>query len=46
MKHKMSITIDEDLVHKILQRRAENRLFQSKSQVIAEALRCYFEGEE
>ncbi|MFH1401161.1 MAG: ribbon-helix-helix protein, CopG family [Nanoarchaeota archaeon] len=43
MKHKMSITLDEDLIHKILQAKASNRMFRSKSHVIEEAIRRFLE---
>ncbi|MBI1970024.1 hypothetical protein HYS48_04990 [Candidatus Woesearchaeota archaeon] len=46
MKHKMSITVEENLIFKIRQKMLENRLLRSKSQVIEEALYHYLdEGE-
>ena len=41
MKHKMSISIEEEILPQILSRMRENRLFRSKSQVVEEALREY-----
>ena len=46
MKHKLSITVEQDLVLKILDKMRENRLFRSKSHVVEEALREYLEGEQ
>jgi metal-responsive CopG/Arc/MetJ family transcriptional regulator len=45
MRHKLSVTIDQDLILKINSTMAEKRIFRSKSHVIEEALRNYFEGE-
>ena len=46
MKHKLSVTVEEDLILKIREKMRLNRLFRSKSHVIEEALRTYFEGEQ
>ena len=45
MRHKLSVTIEQDIILKINDTIARNRLFRSKSQVIEEALRTYFEGD-
>lgn len=44
MKHKMSITVEQDLILGILDKMRENRLFRSKSHVVEEAIRQYLEG--
>lgn len=41
MKHKMSISVEQDLILSILDRMRENRMFRSKSHVVEEALREY-----
>lgn len=46
MRHKLSVTIERDLILKINETMARNRLFRSKSHVIEEALRKYLEGED
>jgi len=46
MRHKLSITIDENIILKINETMAKNRLFRSKSHVIEEALRTYLEEKE
>ncbi len=45
MRHKLSVTVEEDLILKINDTMSKNRLFRSKSHVIEEALRCYLEDE-
>jgi len=45
MRHKISVTIEEDLLLKVNDAIVKNRLFRSKSQVIEEAVRTYLEGE-
>jgi len=45
MRHKLSVTIEQDLILKINEALSKNRLFRSKSHVIEEALLNYFEGE-
>ncbi|MFH1511380.1 MAG: hypothetical protein ABIF10_06830 [Candidatus Woesearchaeota archaeon] len=45
MRHKMSVTIEQNLILKINDTMARNRLFRSKSHVIEEALARYFEGD-
>ena len=46
MKHKLSVTVEENLIPKIRDKMRENRLFRSKSHVVEEALRSYLEGGE
>ena len=46
MRHKLSVTINQDLILKINEAMAKNRLFRSKSHVIEEALMNYFEGDK
>lgn len=46
MRHKLSVTIEQDLILKINDAMSKNRLFRSKSQVIEEALLNYFEGDK
>jgi len=46
MRHKLSVTVEEDLILKINDTMSKNRLFRSKSHVIEEALRCYLEDGE
>lgn len=46
MRHKLSVTIEQDLILEINDTMAKNRLFRSKSHVIEEALRTYFEGDD
>lgn len=41
MKHKMSISVEQDIILSILDRMRENRMFRSKSHVVEEALREY-----
>lgn len=41
MKHKMSVSVDEELLLSILEKMRENRMFRSKSHVVEEALREY-----
>jgi len=41
MRHKLSVTIEQDLILKINDTIAHNRIFRSKSHVIEQALRCY-----
>lgn len=43
MRHKLSVTIEQDLILRINDTMAKNRLFRSKSHVIEEALITYFE---
>jgi metal-responsive CopG/Arc/MetJ family transcriptional regulator len=45
MRHKLSVTIEQDLILKINDTLSKNRLFRSKSHVIEEALMNYFEGD-
>ena len=45
MKHKMSVSIEEELISKIREKMIDNRLFRSKSHVVEEALMTYFEGD-
>ena len=45
MRHKLSITIKEELILKIADTMEKNRLFRSKSHVIEEALMKYLEDE-
>jgi metal-responsive CopG/Arc/MetJ family transcriptional regulator len=45
MRHKLSVTIEKDLILKINEFMSKNRLFRSKSHVIEEALRDYFEND-
>jgi metal-responsive CopG/Arc/MetJ family transcriptional regulator len=46
MRHKLSVTVEQDLILKINETIAKNRLFRSKSHVIEEALHTYFDGEK
>jgi metal-responsive CopG/Arc/MetJ family transcriptional regulator len=43
MRHKLSITVESDLILKINEFISRNRLFRSKSHVIEEALREYLQ---
>ncbi|MFT4304405.1 MAG: ribbon-helix-helix protein, CopG family [Candidatus Woesearchaeota archaeon] len=43
MRHKISISIEQELILKINQARTENRRLRSRSHVIEEALRDYLE---
>lgn len=44
MRYKMSISVEEELISKIREKMVENRLFRSKSHVVEEALRYFFNG--
>ncbi len=46
MRRKLTITVDNNLILKMNQAMLKNRIFRSKSHVIEEALRSYFEDEE
>jgi len=46
MRQKLSVTVDEGLILKIKDFMFKNRLFRSKSHVIEEALRNYFEDKK
>jgi metal-responsive CopG/Arc/MetJ family transcriptional regulator len=46
MRHKVSVTIEQDLILKINDTIAKNRIFRSKSHVIEQALRQYLDGGE
>lgn len=44
MRHKVSLTLEEDLIIKINETIARNRIFRSKSHVVEEALRNYLDN--
>jgi metal-responsive CopG/Arc/MetJ family transcriptional regulator len=44
MRHKVSVSIEQDLILKINETMSKNRIFRSKSHVIEEALASYFEN--
>ncbi len=43
MRHKVSVSLDQDLILKINEAMSKNRIFRSKSHVIEEALHDYFD---
>jgi metal-responsive CopG/Arc/MetJ family transcriptional regulator len=46
MRHKLSVTIEQELILRINETLARRRIFRSKSHVIEEALRSYFGGRD